>query len=368
MKFSSIKSAPALSFSMGWIIVVTGITSCNKNGGPSVTVPDKGTRKLGVHITAAQGQTYPAAYAQARSAGVDCVPYTFQWTAVEDSSGYDPQGLMSDINGFYSNEPVSLSLCLSPIAANRRDIPADLASLAFDDPVMISRFNQLLDTLHQRMASTQLRYLLIGNEVDNYFSQHPEEWSAYTRFCVAARAHARSLWGNSLLVGSETTLGASIGVNHQPIDSLHAAMDMVCLTYYPLNNDFSMEPVAQMNVDMETMFAMHPHQQILLQEFGYATSAVCGGSEAAQADFVHQTFTCWDKHETQMVYLAFLWLNDLSDAESQAVTAYYGLNATPVEQKFTAYIRSLGLCNNDGSAKQGFVALQSEAASRGWKP
>ena len=344
------------------------VLACHKNGGQVSTIPDKGSRKLGVHITAAEGQDYPAAYAQARSAGVDCVPYTFQWTSVEDSTGYDPQGLMHDINGFYSAEPVSLSLCLSPIAANRRDIPADLASLAFDDPVMISRFNKLLDTLHQYMASTQLRYLLIGNEVDNYFSLHPEEWAAYTRFCVAARSHARTLWGNSLMVGAETTLGASIGADHQAIDSLHAAMDMVCLTYYPLGSDFRMEPVAQMNIDMETMFALHPHQPILLQEFGYATSAVCSGSEAAQADFVRQTFTLWDKHADQMIYLAFLWLNDLSDAQSQAVTAYYGLNGSSVDQTFTAYISSLGLCNNDGSPKQGFVSLQTEAASRGWKP
>lgn len=350
-----------------WILLPIAATSCHKHTDVMSGPPEKGTRRLGVHITAAAGQDYPAAYAQARSAGIDCVPYTFQWTAVEDSTGYDPQGLMSDINGFYQAEPVSLSLCLSPIAANRRDVPADLAGLAFDDPVMINRFNELLDTMHRRMAAINLRYLLIGNEVDNYFSQHPAEWPAYTRFCVAARQHARTLWGNSLMVGAETTLGASIGNDHAPIDSLHAAMDMVCLTYYPLAPTFMMEPVAQMNTDMEVMLAMHPHQCVLMQEFGYATSALCAGSEQAQSEFIEKTFVLWDKHAAQITYLAFLWLNDLSDAQAEAVTVYYGLNGTTVEQPFTAYIRSLGLCNNDGSPKPGFQTLQAAAALRGWK-
>jgi hypothetical protein len=239
---------------------------------------------------------------------------------------------------------------------------------AFDDPVMIQRFNQLLDTLHGRMPVANIRYLLIGNEVDNYFSQHPGEWPAYTSFCHAVRAHARGLWGNQLLVGAETTLGAAIAADHQAIDNLHAGMDMVCLTYYPLDNNFRMEPAAQANADFTTLLGRYPGRPVLMQEVGYATSSICSGSDSAQASFVKNMFQLWDQHADQMIYMAFLWLNDLSDAQSQAVTASYGLTGTPVEITFTAYIRSLGLCDWQGVPKPGFMRLQEEASARGWKP
>jgi hypothetical protein len=239
---------------------------------------------------------------------------------------------------------------------------------AFDDPVMIQRFNQLLDTLHARMPAASIRYLLIGNEVDNYFSQHPVEWPAYTSFCKAARTHARALWGNQLLVGAETTLGAAIAADHQAIDNLHAGMDMVCLTYYPLDNNFRMEPASQADADFTTLLGRYPGRPVLMQEVGYATGSVCSGSDSAQVSFVKNMFQLWDRHADQMIYVAFLWLNDLSDAQSQAVTASYGLTGTSVEITFTAYIRSLGLCDWQGVPKPGFMRLQDEASWRGWKP
>ncbi len=341
------------------------LSGCRKT--PDVTVA-KGARHLGVHITPAQGQSYSAAFLQARTAGIDCVPFTMQWSSLEQNGSYDPQGLLDDLNGFYGMEPVSLSLCLSPIAANRRDLPADLMQTAFDDAAMIGRFERLLDTVHAHLAATNLRYLLIGNEVDLYFSLHPEEWSAYSAFCAAVRIYARTLWGNQLLVGAETTLGANVGTDYPSIVNLNAPLDIVCLTYYPLSSTFTMNPASVVGNDFETLLQKYPGRQILMQECGYATSPLCSGSDSAQASFVRDVFTIWDRHADQMVYVAFLWLNDISGAQAQSETVYYGLNGTSVDQAFTAYIGSLGLCDSLGVPKAGFLTLQQAAGKRGWKP
>jgi hypothetical protein len=341
-------------------------SACRKTSSDGLVV--KGTRHLGLHITLAENQDYPAAFAEARTAGIDCVPFTMQWSTLEVSGMYDPQGLLNDLNEFYGAQPVSLSLCLSPIAADRRDLPDDLMQVSFDDSVMVQRFDQLLDTVHAHLTATSLRYLLIGNEVDLYFSIHPEEWSAYATFCAAVRNHARTLWGNQLLVGAETTLGANLGTSYPAIAKLNASLDMVCLTYYPLSSTFTMNPVSFANNDFEQLLQQYPGKPVLMQECGYATSPLCSGSDTAQASFVRDVFKIWDRHEDQMIYLAFLWLNDLSNTQAQSESIYYGLNGTAVDQAFTAYIGSLGLCDSLGAPKAGFLALQQEAEKRGWSP
>lgn len=343
-------------------------SACDKTPEAAASPRDKGSRHLGIHITPAQNQDYPTAFTQARTTGIDCVPFTLQWSALEANGTYDPQGLLDDLNGFYGTQPVSLSVCLSPIAANRRDVPADLMQTAFDDSGMIQRFDRLLDTMHAHLPATNIRYLLIGNEVDLYFSLHPEEWSAYATFCAAVRLHARLLWGNQLMVGAETTLGANMGTDYPAIASLNASLDMVCLTYYPLSSTFTMNPVSVVGNDLESLLQKYPGRPVLMQECGYATSPVCSGSDSAQASFVRDIFTIWDRHADQMIYVAFLWLNDLSNTQAQSETVYYGLDGTTVDQAFTAYIGSLGLCDSLGVAKPGFLSLREEAGARGWNP
>jgi hypothetical protein len=352
-----------------FLMVSTAIAtgSCHKSPGEKTIVPDKGNRHLGIHITPAQNQEYDSAFARARLAGIDCVPLTIQWTEMEKDGSFDPESLLDNLNNFYGGQPVSLSLCISPTAADRKDVPSDLSTLSFSDPVMINRFNNLLDTVHAHLTSINMRYLLIGNEVDIYFAGHPEEWTDYIDFCRAVRMHAKSLWGDQLMVGAETSLGSLKGMDQTKIDSLHASMDMMCLTYYPLNDDFTMQAVSGVRNDIEQVLSKQAGEKILFQEVGYATDAACGGSETAQSDFVREVFDIWDDHADQMVYVAFLWLNDLSGQQTKAVADFYGLSGTSVEATFSAYISSLGLCNQFGVTKPGFATLVQESAVRGWK-
>jgi len=356
-----------ICFVLSMLITAIATSSCHKSSGVKVSALEKGSRHLGVHIIPAQNQGYDTAFARARLAGIDCVPLTIQWTEIEKDGSYDPQSLLDNLNGFYGSQRVSFSLCISPTAANRKDVPSDLGALSFSDPAMIDRFNKLLDTVHAHLTSINMRYLLIGNEVDIYFSEHPAELAAYTNFCGAVRVHAKSLWGDQLMVGAETSMGSLEGADITKIDSLHAAMDMVCLTYYPLNNDFTMRAVSGVRSDIEQVLSKHRGEKILFQEVGYATSPACSGSENAQADFVREIFNIWDDHSDQVVYVAFLWLNDLSDEQTKAVTTFYELTGTSVEKTFTAFISSLGLCNQLGVYKPGFLTLLQQSALRGWK-
>ena len=273
-----------------WALILAIGCSKAKTPATNPTVVPKGDRHLGVHIVPAENGDYPTAFALAASAGIDCVPVTIQWTTIEDSGVYDPQGLLTNLNSFYGGKPVSLSLCLSPFGADKRDIPPDLATLSFSDTVLIDRFNRLLDTTFARLGSVRLQYLLIGNEADIYLSKNPAEWLTYGVFARAVRIHAQSLWGTALPVGVETTLGDAIGTDADSIEALHNSMDFAALTYYPLSTDFRMEPLNQVDADFATLFQRYPVRPLVLQEAGYATSPDCSGSDTLQAGFVRKMF------------------------------------------------------------------------------
>ena len=60
-----------------------------------------------------------------------------------------------------------------------RDVPADLAGVAFDDPKLSLRLGRLLDALTPALLDFQT--LSLGDGADAYFADRPEELRAYRR-------------------------------------------------------------------------------------------------------------------------------------------------------------------------------------------
>ncbi len=156
--------------------VILLMVSCRGGDGEENPIPGKGNRMLGIHITEAEGETFDDAFALALDVGMDCCPQTFFWSMLEDQSGFDPNSYLEFINLYYPHRKSAVSLCITPIATIYRGVPADLTEVPFSSPLMIGRFKQLLDTIHASTPELDLRFLIIGNEVDLYFDAHPGEW------------------------------------------------------------------------------------------------------------------------------------------------------------------------------------------------
>ena len=132
--------------------------------------------------------------------------------------------------------------------------------------------------------------LAIGNEVDGYFSSNPSEFPAFVRFYrhSLARLHA-ALPG--VPVGIVT--GAPVGNPAAWIgDTLNAYSDIVLYTYYPFDNgtDFQHRPPSTFEPDIAMMRsrARALNKPLAFTEIGYASSAACNSTPAAQADFVRR--------------------------------------------------------------------------------
>ena len=348
------------------VLSISGTVACGNNGDAGTNPPPAGALTGTFSITSSPRQVPPAtdtdrhnALLLAYNTGARGQYISVRWSEIETQPGvYSLQPLADTLSFLRSIGTFEVLLGIQTINTNRRELPADLAALPFDDPLVISRFNQMLDALIP-VLGTQGRYVSIGNEVDVYLITHSAEWTAYKSFVDAGAAHVRAL-NPQLRVGSTMTFnGAS--ANAQQATTLNANNDVYIFTYYPLNPDFTPRAPSTAAPDFVRMHELAGSKPIVLQEVGYPTSTVLGSSETAQATFYGNVFDGWLANDSAIRFLNIYLLHDPTQAECDAQSAYYGLSAP----QFNALICSLGLRHVDGTPKAVWTTLTDKARAAG---
>ena len=337
--------------------------SCDKKPASAPVTPRE-NRQFGFHITTTETTDYDENLQLAKQAGMEILPITFIWNHIEKKQNSFDATIPDLANLYYPANNISLCLSISPMYAIHKAVPDDIKNLAWNDPIMINRFKNFLTYLKQKMPAVKISFLSIGNEVD-LLLQNDADWQAYKQFYEAARQHAKTLWGNNLLVGVEATWTALATSFPSELKMLNQNSDYIQVSYYPLENDFTMKPPQSFITDMDKILAAYPNRKIVLEETGYATSTVCNSSDEKQKEYIKNIFKWWDKNTLTVPYIGFLWLNDLSVAEANQYATDYGL---PGNNTFKEYLRTPALrtWNGKGKDKSGFIQLKNEAYTRGW--
>jgi hypothetical protein len=348
------------------LVAVTGILSgCKSNDVPAVK--PKGNRQVAIHITQAESNSYDTEFSRVQDLGTDVIPLTLPWNTLETPSGFD-FSVADIISVYYPPKNIKVSINLTPIYAISRAVPEDLQSLPWDDTLVISRFRAMLDSLHQILPATVINNFIVGVEVDVYLNNHPDEWNHYKTFYDSSRAHIKKLWGSGMPVGVETTWGSASLTAKDNIIGLNQYSDMMVLSYYPNQNDFTVKPPLTVHTDVETIIGIYPSIPVFIVECGYQTSALCNSSEELQRQFIVEMFKLWDDHANKISFMGFLWLTDLSDAVVNQDVVDYGATNLPSLNAFKGYLQTTGLRTYPGTGtdKPGFTQLKSELTSRGW--
>jgi hypothetical protein len=137
--------------------------------------------------------------------------------------------------------------------------------------------------------------------------------------------------------------------------ALRAAGDFFSVTYYPLNPDFTMRPPTDVSRDFARMRTAAAGQPILVQEFGYPTSALNDSSPQRQAEFIAAVFDELMARPTAYIAANFLFMSDLSDKVVDGFGGYYGLTDS---SRFKAYLKTLGLFDDQGQPKPGWTTFR----------
>ncbi len=322
----------------------------------------KGERLLSIEATEAADKDYDRSFALAREAGMQVTSLSLAWDDLETSPGqYGMEPNFLEIaNMFYPSQGVAISLTLAPIDTNNLRLPDDLKEKSVADPEVIERFKRLLDYVFSQIPDLELSSLAIGNEIDAYLSNDKKRWQEYQVFVTEVSEYAKLLHPD-LSIGAKVTF-FGFETTKELVKEFNAFADVMMLTYYPLNNDFTVRNPNEIMADFDTVVATFPDKPIYILEAGYPSSSLLNSSEEKQAEFIRAVFKAWDKYAEQIKLISFTWLHDISPEDIDSYGNYYGLH----DETFLSYLATLGLRTFEGQDKEAFKVLKLEAKQRGW--
>ncbi len=235
------------------------------------------------------------------------------------------------------------------------------AGMRFNDPVFIKRFNQLLDEVVPLLVEHGGFYLGVGNEVDERFSEYPEELSPYLEFVAAVREHVHELEPR-LAVGVTVTGNAIL--EDSPIASqLKTVSDVVPFNYYPLDDTFSLKDFSLIRADFKTLMAAYGGSPVIIQELGCPSAEVMNSSFEKQEQCFEALFAALAAYP-QIRFISVFTFQDFDPATCDVINAHFkelveGLPTWFLE-RFRAYTCTLGLREPNGSAKPAWRAFLNE--------
>jgi len=331
----------------------------------------QGSRILGMDVKQTPSVTYALAYKQATDMGVREVSISLDWSILEPTVGHYDNSLPAIIDAFFPLQAGDITLVLRPLDTPGARMPSDLAGLTFDDPAVISAFDNFLVNLHSQLstlnASGKLKWIHLGNEVDAYLGTNNLLWQQWQTFFRAAKSRIKTLWGSTIQVSSIVQFSAlKNSAVHALYLNLLPDLDIAAITYYPLNADFSMRPPSTVSTDFAFMVDHIPLKNLLLQECGYPSSVLNNSSERLQADFISAVFNAWDTHKDRITLIDFAWQYDVSPATVDQWVIDFGLSGHPDENRFRSYLGTLGFNRYDSIEKMASQRLRDELKTRLW--
>ena len=335
------------------------------------TYETKGDRFLGMDIlNAAETGTFEDDFEKAKEFGIEFTGLHLLWTGIETSPEIysDPGNALTIFNTFCTENNIKLSLTIRPIDMTGKTVPSDLESTRFNNELMKSRFKSLIDFVFTQIDYQLLTSLQIGNEIDGYDTseEDPDFWSDYGDFLFDIRTYVDSEYPGLKTGFTVTLLGVTSGAHSTSgvFEALSGVVHVVGVTYYPLNNDFTVMDPEVVESHFDAITSKFSGSTIYLQEVGYQTSSECNSSENKQAHFVCQVFHAWDTYRDTIKLIEFVRMNDVTQSQAEEFAGLYGVG----EDKFIEYIRTLGLRTYDGNGtdKEAFSTLKEHANIRGW--
>jgi len=307
---------------------------------------------LGMGVIEAADGDYEAAFDAARSAGVEIIPLTLFWNAVEPTAGSIDLGLPSIANAFYPPRHTAIALSLVAIDGPGPALPQDLAGRSVDDPEVIARYESMLAEVAGAMPDVNVEYLSLSNEID-LLLHNDSDWAAFGRFYDAVAPLASELWPDAV-IGATTTAGSALGSQATAVAAFNRHAGSWLVTWYPLDSSFHVLSPPDALAQLGEIEALTGNLPLHLMEVGYPSDGANLSSEDMQAEFFAEFLRFVNGRGDELPLTIIEWETDLAPGDASETAGRYGL---PDNEAFVAYLASLGLRTHDGNPKAAWRVL-----------
>lgn len=346
-------------------------------------VVPRGARVLGLAVDVTDLE-FPANVDVARDAGAQTTTITFAWDEIErpfDAGAPDPDAgdggdagedggapttrlfdpALHVVNLVLGDRRMQATLSIEAFDVGGSRAPADLSSLALDDPSLLARYDALLDYVFDQIRDTELTALLVASGADALVERQPAAGAALAAFVAHASAHAKVLRPGvkvGFAAGTRASATTSLLPAWKSADFVaydYLAIDPASATTKP--SDAPAADFAALGAEVAAL-----GKPVLLRQAGYPSSPACGGTEETQAAFVASAFRAWDRGAPPFLAIVFRELDDATPGQGAAIAARYGRS----DPAFVAAQTSLGMRGSAGREKPALGALRRESHVRGW--
>jgi hypothetical protein len=298
-----------------------------------------------------------ARFRQARDAGINLIYVSPKWNEVETSrSKYKFDDIRFQISEA-ADENLPAVLHIRVIDTNQRSLPPDLVKKPLDGQEIATRLDSLLEGVIP-LLQNRVKYFLIGNEIDGYFKQHPDEVRAYARLVNRAAIKIKGRVPGAQVSASTTFDGVPLlATLLLPIAD---QTDFLALTYYPLTPEFIVRDPSVVDSDFPRIFATAGKKRIFLQEVGYPTSPVNQSSEEKQAELFGLVLDAVAANADRFIGIKFTFMSDFSDTLVKSFATYYNM---PGADRFRAFLKTLGMFDDRGRPKKSWSSFAQKVRS-----
>ena len=296
-------------------------------------------------------ETIEARARQAAEAGANSFYIDERWDVLEPDIPYlyDLEPLDSRLQRALRVGQRDGLLTLRVVDSRNKPVPNGLAETPFDSPKMRRRMEGLLVALHAQLQ--HVRFACVGNEIDGYFSDSPEEVDAYVALFDAARSKIRELAPAVQVSVTVTLSGLANPDTFAVLEPLLKRCDFLCLTYYPFASGFRMQEPEAVRDDfafLRQTVEKLGSPVVVFQEIGYPSSALNASSDERQAEFLQRVFYELATEPERFAFANFFLMFDMPAWVVEDLARYYDL-ADSVH--FRAYLQTLGLFDALGRPK-----------------
>lgn len=313
----------------------------------------------------------------AASQGMDAFTFYADWADLEPEPGRYELGDLEASLVWLDGLDIQPLLNISFIDIADLTLPDDLLNadgsglaggMAFDDPVIVTRLNTLLDEIVPLLVEHHGFLLLLGNEVDEHFadvlSSDPQ---AYARLIDAARTHVQSLQPD-LAVGVTLT-GTEVRAQGDVFRSLRPVTDVLPFNFYPLDwwseDLFTVFDLEDIPVYLDQFMQVYGDAPVVIQELGCPSGEVNGSSLALQAACFEVMFDTLQAYPN-VRYVTVFTLYDWDDAACDVMVEFFGLTENDLPgvyfDRWRGFLCTLGLLNPDFSPKPAWDVFLDAAA------
>ena len=221
-----------------------------------------------------------------RRTGASVFALTVSWSKVEPAPREYRLAEVARAARVLRQSGATLHLDLSLVTGRSKDVPADLAAVAFDDPKLSLRLGRLLDALGP--ALLDFSTVSLGYEADVYFADKPEELRAYRRlfdgavqFLQKQVPHLKA--GVTITAPTESRAPAVAA-------ALHQKSPVLFYIYAPFAREspFLHRPPDVLESDWKQLLDRAPRRPIAFAEVSYSSAVENGSSPDRQAEFVRR--------------------------------------------------------------------------------